>query len=239
MPHWALVAAVTVVLAIAIPTAVNVASAPEPAEATAPRPVPTYSFAPQADESESTRKVVAVLGDSFAPAEGQPLADYNFTAVAASQLGWGEVLPFGQGGTGYTNPGQADEGDTVYGDRVERVIAASPDVVIVQGGTNDRDYQSTRDAAGSVFAQLKAGLPQAQIVAMGPLATGTLDEATMTPARDAIRDAAAAEGIEFIDPLDGGWLGRDASLFVDGVHPNAEGQRQIADLFVRAMRDVS
>lgn len=196
-----------------------------------PRPVSSYAMP---TPTSTPRPVLAVLGDSFSPAEGQPLADYNWASIVAKKQRW-ELLPFGRGGTGYTNPGQADEGDDVFSTRVPAIIAANPAVVIVQGSTNDGDYSRTREAASSVFQDLKAGLPDARIVAVGPLATATLEERVVTPARDAVRDAAAEHGITFIDPLEQGWLGRDPSLFVDGVHPTGDGQRLIAEAFLAAL----
>lgn len=208
----------------------------QPATVAAPTNTPTALF-PSPTPSPTARPVVAVLGDSFSPAEGQEVQDYNWAAIVAKRQGW-DLIPFGRGGTGFTNPGQADEGDDVFGTRVPSIVAAKPSVVIVQGGTNDRNYDDTLDAARAVIAELRAGLPDARIIAVGPLATATLDERTMTPSRDALRDAASAEGAEFIDPLGGKWLQRDSDLFTDGVHPNAEGYRKMADLFLTSYREL-
>jgi lysophospholipase L1-like esterase len=234
MVHWL---AVAVVVAGVVSISIAYVNSPRntaPAEATTPAPVevlpsPTASMEP---------KVAAFLGDSYSPAMGQAIADYNFAAIMSKRLGW-EAIPFGQGGTGYTNPGQAEEGDSVFADRVDAVIAAAPDVVIVQGSTNDRDYDATLKAAGGLLASLRAGLPDATIIAVGPLLTPTLGAAAVEPTRDAVRDAATAAGIPFVDPLQEEWLSGDDSLFVaDGIHPSGTGQAEIAKRLTAAVQAI-
>lgn len=233
---WIAIAAMTLVVAacaIAVPAynaRVNGPSDEARAPLAAVTPTQTASSAP------AEKPVAAFLGDSFSPAMGQPITEYNYAARLSAQMGW-EPLAFGQGGTGYVNPGQADEGDSIFADRVDAIVAASPAVVIVQGSTNDRDYDSTRDAAAEVFTRLRDGLPDAKIIAVGPLLTPTLGADAVTPARDAVRDAASETGVPFIDPLDGKWLDQDRSLFVDdGIHPSGTGQAEIAAQLAKAVQ---
>jgi lysophospholipase L1-like esterase len=235
MQHWL---AVTVVAVLALVTGgvylstmsrdtddVAVAAYTPP-----PATTPSPSATPEANP------VAAFLGDSFAPAMGQPIADYNYAAILSKRLGW-EPVAFGQGGTGYTNPGQADEGDSIFADRVDAIVAASPSVVIVQGSTNDRNYDRTLAAATEVFSRLRGALPDAKIIAVGPLLTPTLGAEAVTPARNAVRDAASKTSVPFIDPLEDKWLSQDRSLFVDdGVHPSGTGQAEIAAQLAKAVQ---
>lgn len=237
MPTWGLIAAAGAIVAIslvAIPAALQLQ---RPAEASGPRPVPTFTFESRGEPSATPRPTVAFLGDSYSPAQDLPLQDYNFGVIAAKSLGWGEVLPFGRGGTGFTNPGQAEENDDVYATRVPAIIEAKPNIVVIQGGTNDREYDATRQAADELLRDLRDGLPEAQLLVVGPLTTPVLDLDTMAPVRDALRDAASAQDVPFIDPIEENWLELDDSRFVDGVHPTGEAQQVLADLFTDAARD--
>lgn len=178
-----------------------------------------------ASDAAATPKRVAFLGDSYtagtAAAEEQGFAD-----VAAAREGWTYRL-FGQGGTGFTNPGQVAEDEATFGDRVPDVVAYAPDLVIVQGGTNDHDAQQTEDAAAEVLQALHAGLPDATILVVGPVNTPI--GATTTDVRDAISAAATANGAQFIDAWD--WVDTtNPTLWApDAVHPTTEGHAIIAD----------
>lgn len=222
---WQLVGVGTLAVVTAVLVSVALQPAQAPASAQTPRSV---SSAPQetAEPPAETARV-AMLGDSYSPPMGQAIPDYHFASILAPRLSW-EVLSFGLGGTGYTNPGQANEGDDVYLARVPAIIAASPTMVIVQGSVNDGDYETTRDAALEVFAALQAGLPGVPIIAIGPSLTPSLGD-SVTVARDAVRDAASESGVRFIDPIEDEWLVGNPDWFVDdGVHPSGTGQTELA-----------
>ena len=94
--------------------------------------------------------------------------------------------------------------DRLYWD----VIAKKPDVVVIAGGVNDRlmvangtvtpsQYRSEYDA---LIREIKRGLPEAEIVVLGPFCPGTPSSYTgMTQIRDLNRAAARAAGVPFID----------------------------------------
>lgn len=89
----------------------------------------------------------------------------------------------------------------------------------MQGSTNDRDYDATFEAANRLLAALRAELPAATIIAVGPLLTPRLGAAAVESTRDAVRDAASAIGLPFEDPLQDVWLAGEESLKVaDGIH---------------------
>lgn len=237
MPMWGVAASLVVILGLGSIALVS-SSQRVQVDYSSPRPNPIFSFHDETPTPTAEPVTVAILGDSFSPPIGQPVPGYSYAAPLASEFGW-RIVPFGQGGTGYTNPGQAAEGDDVFAMRVPAIIAAAPSIVIVQGSTNDSDYDETYAAASAVYAQLRGGLPDAKIIVVGPLVTPALGPDVVGASRDAVRDAATDQGLAFIDPIELGWLGRDATLFVeDGVHPTTEGQAQIAELLRTALTPI-
>lgn len=183
----------------------------------------TSSFAP----AEETSTTVAWLGDSYTAGAG---TDYSISLsrLATKSLCWRGSYD-GEGGTGYVNQGPGP--DTVpFGDRVAKVIQSKPDVVIVQGSTNDPGTEQTQAAANAVFAAIKQGDPNAFVIAIGPTAPPAVGSAQVFGVRDAIKSAAAANGVLFLDPIENDWLptkGTD-NYASDGIHPSPSGHRTLA-----------
>jgi len=179
----------------------------------------------------------AFLGDSYTAGAGAAV-DNGFAQQVATLLCWDGVY-FGQGGTGYTNPGQREEGEGVYLQRVDAVIESRPDVVIVQGSTNDSGGPANTAAAREVFAAIRAGLPNAQIVALGPVAPPKEDPAKVAASRDAVRAATEAEGVTFIDPVAMGWMPGSFNFGEDGIHPNPFGHKLMAENLFESIRGLN
>lgn len=196
------------------------------AEAASFTPAPLETPASDAAPAVSA----AILGDSFTEA-----AD-GYAAQLANLMGWDAEI-MGQGGTGYVNPGHAEENESAFPDRVPAIVELAPQVVVVQGSTNDGDGSGLREAADSVYSQLKAGLPESQIVAVGPVGAPAIPREKVDTARSTLAEAAAAHGIPFIDPVEEGWLA-DPALFADGVHPTPEGHKQLASLIAEAIKGI-
>ena len=174
----------------------------------------------------TTKPVVAAfLGDSFTAGVGASQGG-GYADLLVRNMNW-QAKMFAQGGTGYTNPGQPAEKETAFPERVPAVVAAAPNVVIVQGGINDGSPQATAEAAEETFTALRAGLPQAKIIAVGPVVAPKFPASKVEPIRDVIAAAAAKHGVTFVDPIAEGWLANE-QLFFDGVHPTQEGHAIIA-----------
>lgn len=172
--------------------------------------------------------VVAFLGDSYTAPQGVSPKD-NYAGILSDRMGW-RAVSFGQGGTGYTSAGDQSQGKSVYLARVPKVIAAKPDIVIVQGSTNDHaPAAETRAAAEAVYAALKKGLPKAKIVAVGPLSPPDAVPAEVAETRAGLIAATRTAGVTFIDPTAEKWLQPTQGLFVDGFHPNLTGHRKISE----------
>lgn len=214
-----------VVLSLNRPAAVT-------ADPTARSPQPTTT-------AESAQPVaVAIIGDSFTACSGMGgCNEANYIVDLAAQLGW-TFTSHAVGGTGYLNK---EGGKTTFGERVDAVIASKPAVVVVQGGGNDVSFLEGLPAAAiDTLSRLRAGLPEAKIVVVGPVATVASDE-RWTEARDAIQSAATTAGVDlFIDPIAERWFMDDneALIGTDGVHPTDEGHDYIAALLLEPLRGV-
>ncbi|MDH3052006.1 SGNH/GDSL hydrolase family protein [Gordonia alkanivorans] len=184
----------------------------------ATRPVPTVEAAPLTPPKEATSLTIAFLGDSYtAGTERIPKADLYPAQTLTEELACATASLHGEGGTGYTNPG---DGRGVFATRVTDVVADKPHVVIVQGSINDGDPAATRRAAGSLLTQLRSELPQATIVALGPIDTPRLGAGGVQPVSAAIESAARSVGVTFISPI--GWLSPQDYL-ADRTHPTPQG----------------
>lgn len=183
--------------------------------------------------------VVAFLGDSYTAASTNG-NDGEYVYAVSETLGW-EPVVFGQGGTGYVNPGQAEENEAVYLERVPDVIAAEPDIVVVQGGGNDALVDpdcEIQDEVGAVLTSLREQLPEARIIALASVPGPDVDRTAFSRCAEAIAAAAAPLSIPVIDPAALGWLA-DPTLFVDGFHPTVEGYAQMASLLAEQLRPLT
>jgi lysophospholipase L1-like esterase len=136
---------------------------------------------------------------------------------------------FAGAGTGYTTARDP------YLGRVPAVVASAPDVVLVQGSTNDKgSREGIQLAATGVFTALREQLPAARIYAVGPAMTPGATLQDVTDARDGVAAAAAQVGVTFLDPLAEAWLpvDGDIDLWGDEFHLNKPGHRQFAQNIV-------
>ncbi len=150
---------------------------------------------------------------------------------AASQLGWAEPQIAAGGGTGYlTARTLGDVRSASYPERIEAAVqSAYYDVVIVAGGNNDAtasfDPVRFRSAVREVLAQVRANLPEAQMVVLGPYSP---DGTGYDMQRTIEREEAARVGAAFIDGVALGWMrGRLDLLDGDGFHPNDAGHAHL------------
>ena len=147
----------------------------------------------------------------------------------AQKLGLLSLLS-AEAGTGYTT----DYGSaSAYAARVNDVIALRPNILIVEGSRNDVDAAATKRTAVDVLGKLRAALPQAKILVIGPFYLDATSSRT-TPINEAIKAAALSLGLTYVDTLKAGWFTGAARRLVgpDGIHPTDEGHRYLANLIV-------
>lgn len=111
---------------------------------------------------------LAIVGDSIACATGATEVSQGYDTQLGRLLGM-DAITFAMSGTGIYS------GWPTYVDRSAEIIAAAPDVILIQGTLNDGSFYSlgiTTDITANLTAflsALKAGLPTATIIMCGPL----------------------------------------------------------------------
>nr|WP_275585576.1 SGNH/GDSL hydrolase family protein [Blastococcus saxobsidens] len=175
------------------------------------------------------------MGDSYTVG----LGGEGYVERTARALGWSGVAE-GQSGTGYVNPSGV-AGQQAYGERVDDVAAHRPDVVVVQGSTNDAGAAppEVSAAAAQLYADLAEALPAASVVVVGPVAPPGIPVEEVRAVRDAVARAAEGAGLPFVDPVAEDWLRRPDGLFTeDGIHPNQAGYDEMAERLAAALREL-
>jgi len=149
---------------------------------------------------------VIVIGDSFTDGTGADgLGGTCWVTRFAQAMGWADVWKSGVGGTGYLNAGTG--GRTTFRGRVASdVIAYAPDVVIVAGGINDTSSSqaAVQAEAALLYAQIRAGLPNAVLVVVSPFWRNGVETYTsaLMGVRDGVKAAAVAAGAIYLDVLE-------------------------------------
>ncbi|MGY1752160.1 SGNH/GDSL hydrolase family protein [Blastococcus sp. SYSU D01042] len=180
--------------------------------------------------------VLAVYGDGYAagndsgglgvagwPALVAERAEVQLQLHAVSQAGYASVGSSGQDFRGLVEAGPVPE-------------AA---VTVIFGSRNDvdEDVASVAANAADVISIIEAGSPQTELVVIGPAWDDAEVPAALLAVRDAVRAAAQAADVAFIDPLADGWFADGAGLIAaDGISPNDRGHAYLADRIAPAVR---
>lgn len=147
---------------------------------------------------------VLVMGDSISGGSAGSFGSAdNWPAYLSDLLGWDDVIPSTQGGTGYLTPGAF-----AYTPRQRfqmDVVPYAPDVVIFAYGRNDTAQSAAAVEAevAALLAECASSLPDAVRIVTSPLIcrgpqTWT---AEFDATRNAIAAAAEASGAHFIDVM--------------------------------------
>jgi lysophospholipase L1-like esterase len=238
----AVVSLITAGLFVAL--AMRTSADTEAAKAPTTKPSVAPSVTPSASATPDVPTVsVAFLGDSYAAGAGATEAGKRFSALVSANFNWREEN-FARAGTGYitsvTPNAQATCGLAYCATILEKtvdVIAAHPDIVIVSGGRFDvgQTSVSVTDAARQTFAQLRAGLPDAQIFAVSPLWDDALTPAPLLIIGTEVKDAVTAAKGTYLDV--GQPLLRAPKLVAgDGINANDAGQAAIAAALTQALQ---
>lgn len=190
------------------------AAAPVAATDTAPDPVPGVPR-------------LAVLGDTFTTGTSGA-ATATWPQVVCERIGCQYVPDLASPGTGYVTPG-AD--GLAAGARLDTLVAARPDVVVVAVGASDVGVGQPR-ISGSVnklLFQLERDLPDARVVVLSPFWPSAPAPPEVIAVRGWIYHATTKHQDTFINVTD---LFDDAhrSLVApDGAAPDELGQQYVAD----------
>ncbi len=182
---------------------------------------------------------VAFLGDSYTFGVGATAPTNGYAYLVARHERW-TARVVGLPGSGYVRVAIRDNKDIAAG--LAAVIAAQPQVVIVECGHNDAmprvDDLRTGAAAYRDLSALRAALPHATIVVVGPVWLDGFPDQRALYVRHAIHVAQRRiPGTLWIDPIAEHWFtgswtrhtGDDATMinYAAG-HPNNLGYRHMA-----------
>jgi lysophospholipase L1-like esterase len=211
-------------------------------------------FAP-ADGPAHTQSAL-FIGDSYT--EGPDTPDVSYGCMTAAALGWKCDIA-AQGGTGYLSGGpghrvqlgQSAPPSTSFVERLPRLRDLyQPDIVVIDGGRNDDQFDISdvdRTFAYTVRKVIETW-PKARIAVIAPW---YVNEPVMRPPglggrtigdefRSVLSSSRDFDAVDFIDPGALGWFaGIDTSPYLsdDGIHPNSEGVKKIAELLTQAFRN--
>jgi lysophospholipase L1-like esterase len=171
--------------------------------------------------------VLAFLGDSWTAGVGS--TDHQgFAPRTAARLRW-RSLNFGVGGSGYTAPGAHH---SLFGQRVAAVVAAHPDVIVVQGSLNDASSTATAEASAAyrTLKSLYARAGGVPVIVLGASHVPGVPTRTIDRINGSVGAAAARVALPFIDPAALNWTDpRDRGIWFDPLHPNDRGHQLVAD----------
>jgi lysophospholipase L1-like esterase len=183
----------------------------------------------------------AFLGDSYTFGIGATELTNGYAYLVSRAENWNSRV-VGLPGSGYVRVATHDNENIAAG--LPAVVAAQPQVVIVASGHNDAmpkvAYRQTEAAALRDLGQLRAALPNATIVVLGPIWLNGYPDKKALYVRNAIHMAQERiPGSLWIDPIAEHWFtgswakrtGDDATMinYAAG-HPNNFGYEHIARL---------
>jgi hypothetical protein len=181
----------------------------------------------------------AFLGDSYTYGVGATVPTEGYAYRVAAAEGWSADV-VGLPGSGYVRVAEHDDESIDAG--IGSVIAARPRILIVECGRNDADpgipVAQVKPRALHDLRALRAGLPQATIVVLGPIWLSGHPSRQALAVRDAVHAAERQiPGARWIDPIAEHWFtgrlaersGDDATMINYRVgHPDDRGYRHIA-----------
>ncbi len=175
------------------------------------------------------------IGDSYTHGTGASSPELRWSTLVAKDRGWNEIN-LANGGTGYlTTAGLNGCGKAscpAYLDVVPQAVADRPDIVVVAGGQNDFTAYAAQPepvvaAIDRTYRTLRADLPDAEIIAVGPSTAGAVNP-TVRAMDEAVRAAAAAVDARYISLIDPEPVIQPDMVVADRAHVNDAGHAAIA-----------
>jgi lysophospholipase L1-like esterase len=182
------------------------------------------------------RASMVVLGDTFTTgaATKNPL-EGSWPEQTCEAAGCDYDPRFAEAGSGFVSRGVDG---TRFGERVDGIIAARPDVVVVAGGAYDKGAPEKllQRRISDVLDRLKTGLPRSRIVVFSPFWRTTPIPPEIRTMRELLRADAVAESIDFVDVAEIFDAPGNELVTDDGL-PTPEGQAKIAATVGQAVAD--
>lgn len=231
MPVWGLLSSIGLLLVLGAVSVAGLSQQPVVDASREMRPAPTFTVKP-APAVTDERPVVAFLGDSYTVGARATEAE-RWSSRVSAELGWAE-RNFGIADTGYFVVGAMANGN-LYRDRIAAIAAENPATVIVSGGRNDlwNDQDDIDAAIRQTFQELRAALPNAQIIAVNPWWDSTEPPRQLADIGTTVQASVEEVGGRYLDagqPL----VGHPEWIHEDLVHPIAPGYAALAEAFLAA-----
>jgi acyl-CoA thioesterase I len=167
--------------------------------------------------------VVAFLGDEWTAGKGTSAKAHRFSTLLSTGLHV-KQRNFGSDGSGYGT------GSDSYDSHVDEIVAAHPDLVVVSGGRNDlspsHDLAVTTDEIEKLFADLRAGLPKATLVAVAPFWGDSDLPPELGQLGQEVKDAVTAVHGTYLDLEDP--IHEHPEFMANDADPNDDGHAAIA-----------
>lgn len=176
---------------------------------------------------------VLVLGDSYTEGYGAEPETKGWAYLIGKRLGW-RVTVNGIGGTGYVNPGPRNQG--TYLQRLPGLAGRPFDLVVLQGGSNDRDvsYPALQSALATTVEAVRTTFPGTAVLLVGPATPYGKPDRPRVLVQCVLAGYAAQQHVPFIDPIGETWfVDGDGDRYANPTngHPSNNGYRRIASRF--------
>ena len=211
---------------VASPTTTTTSAANDGSTGT-PSSTATPSVTPPAPLVPVAPLQVLTIGDSIMRGWGLTPAD-AWPKVISRANGW-DVTDLGCDDAGFVVSGKPSQcADTLVGVS-SSVAALHPDLIIVEGSSNDFGQSNTQLLAATIkaLAILRSQFPNADIVGLSTVWSDTAPPSQLADVNSQVQQAVTAVGGRYFDigqPLGG----HPEFLQNDGVHPTAAGQAALA-----------
>lgn len=223
------------VVALALASGCSPAKPAPPPTCAFPDPRPTLV---RGSLSLPAHPSVLIFGDSYTEGYGAEPETKGWAYLVGRPLGW-TVTVDGVGGTGYVNPGPKAEG--TYLQRLPKLQGRSFDLVVMQGGSNDKDtpYPQLQQAVSRTLDAVRTEFPGATILLMAPATPYGKPDPTRVLSECVLAGLAVQQHLGFIDPLAESWfVDGDGQRYANPAngHPSNAGYVRIAARFEADVR---
>lgn len=140
---------------------------------------------------------VATLSDSFGENTGASAPKFGFLAQLCRRQDW-DLYNLSVGGTGINTDGGGAFGKKKYIDRIYELVAADPDIVILDNSLNSTPGL-TRADCDAVITAIRTCVPHARIIGFGRRHPNYLPTTTTLNDDVTFRAACVANSISFLD----------------------------------------
>jgi acyl-CoA thioesterase-1 len=177
--------------------------------------------------------VILFLGDSLTAGYGLDPGE-AFPALIQAKLE--------EGGLAYRVVNAGVSGETSAGAlrRLDWLLQQPVAVVIVETGANDglrgQDPEATRQNIQAILDRIRKASPAPKVVLVGMEALPNYGAPYRKQFRALYPDLATQNAVPLVPFLLDGVAGISALNLPDGVHPNAEGQKRVADTVWKTLR---